>query len=315
MARIYVALILLALSGRAVAQSFPKIVWGSRNISASCPTLRLHPSLLTVSADCVVSPGATVFVGANAGCIGDSGGGFGNDLCATPDLSGRTIDCTSCTGMTLKSGTIVPAGGTVCWTGSTSGTSCVAAPAAAGGTNTLQPFTVNLVGTLVAATADSSAIASTTTETGFSNGTYSFAANSLTAGKVIRVKAWGRFSTTGTPTMQWNLRWGAVNTDPIIVGTSVITDPISGASNEQWQADAMVTVRTTGSSGTVDGTGAIKVPTTSGRIDTLEYPDVVSGTTTINTTATTVMTLMFDWGTNSASNTILLSGWVVEAVN
>jgi hypothetical protein len=175
--------------------------------------------------------------------------------------------------------------------------------------------TEGVVGTVATAVADSSGIANTTTETAFSTGSYTFPANSVTAGKSVRVTAWGRFSTTVTPTLQWNLRWGSVNTDPILVGTSALTSPISGAASEQWRFDGIFTVRAAGASGTADGSGSVNVPTTTGRVDATLLPDTVSGTTTIDTTASKVLSLFFKWGTASASNTILCSGFTVEVLD
>src|SRR5438132_13058854 len=110
---------------------------------------------------------------------------------------------------------------------------------------------------------DSSAIANTATETAFSTGSVTISANTLRAGDILRVRASGRFSTTVAPTMQCNLRWVSVNTNPIIVCTSVITDPVSGAVNEQWDFEALFICRSTGATGTVDGTGSVFMPTTS----------------------------------------------------
>jgi len=163
--------------------------------------------------------------------------------------------------------------------------------------------------------ADSTALATTATETAFSTGSYTFPANTLRPGVSVRVRAWGRFSTTLTPTMQWNLRWGSVNTNPIIVGTSAVTDPVSGAVSEQWSFEAVFTCRSTGASGAVDGTGSVFLPTTSARVDAVHAPDIVSGTTTVDTTASTALTLFFKWGTSSASNTITLGGFVVEVLD
>ena len=59
------------------------------------------------------------------------------------------------------------------------------------------------------ATADGTAVANTTTETiVFPNTT--IPANYMQDGRVLRLRAFGKLSTTGTPTITFAIRWGVV---------------------------------------------------------------------------------------------------------
>lgn len=173
------------------------------------------------------------------------------------------------------------------------------------------------------ATADGSAIANTTTEAIiFPNIT--IPANYMQDGRVLRIKAWGRYSTTATPTLQFALRWGGVAgtilaQSPVITGGSTVTNAI-------WDIEIMLTVRANGSSGSVFAIGVVRVG--SGTAPTVGSatgaPAIVhmgsAGQTapaavTVDLTADTALSITADWSAASASNTLTGHNYYIEALN
>ena|SRR5439155_3995070 len=174
---------------------------------------------------------------------------------------------------------------------------------------TLGAATVGDVAVLSNTVADSSAIANTLTETAFSQ-SFTVAANTLDIGRVLHVVAMGKYSTTATPTLKFTLRWGGVNTNPLLFSSGAMVTA-SGAANLGWTVDVYVTVRTVGASGTAVGGGFALVAgaaSTAGVVGT----DSTASTTTIDTTAATALTLFATWGAASASNTLLMEQFIVE---
>ena len=174
---------------------------------------------------------------------------------------------------------------------------------------TLGAATVGDVAVLSNTVADSSAIANTLTETAFSQ-SFTVAANTLDIGRVLHVRAQGKYSTTATPTLKFTLRWGGVNTNPLLFSSGLMTTA-SGAANLGWTVDVYVTVRTVGASGTAVAGGFAMVSgaaSTAGVLGT----DSTSSTTTIDTTAATALTLFATWSASSSSNTVTMEQFIVE---
>lgn len=148
---------------------------------------------------------------------------------------------------------------------------------------------------------DSTAIASTTSKTAFSK-TYSLPAGfANVAGTVVRVRASFTYSDTGTPTLAISVRIGA--TDFFI--NTAITLP-SGVSNNVVSIEASFIVRSTGASATIKpGPGRIAL-NGSAQGNTLQstFTKDLTGALTIDVTA--------QWGTSSASNTIVMTSMEVE---
>lgn len=165
------------------------------------------------------------------------------------------------------------------------------------------------------ATADGSAIANTTTETIlFPNTT--IPANFLQDGRVLRLRAFGKISTTSTPTITFTLRWGGVG------GTVLaITEPItngSGVTNENWSIELYIQVRSNGSSGTLLAFGKAEVHTGAatlvGNIFSVSGHDAPAAVA-VDLTADTALSLTADWSAASASNTITGMFYTIEALN
>jgi hypothetical protein len=117
-------------------------------------------------------------------------------------------------------------------------------------------------------------------------------ANRLVAGKNFKGRFRGRYSTTGTPTLQIKAKMGST----VLLDTGAITLG-SGVSNKYLDLDFDVTCRTTGASGTVFAMGTAT-------FDTTIVPLVNTATATIDTTASQVVDVTATWGTANAANTV-----------
>lgn len=177
---------------------------------------------------------------------------------------------------------------------------------------------------IIWATASGSAIASSTTETAL-NGAVTIPANYLQDGRTIRIRAWGGYGTTGTPTLTFTLRWGTATGGTVMAKSGAITtgSGVGGGASMTalWNIELYLQVRSNGSSGTTMTNGEISLYTT-GTAGGTEYPFVsgsTGGTTpataTVDLTADTALNLTATWGTNNAANSIQLVQFNIEALN
>ncbi len=159
-----------------------------------------------------------------------------------------------------------------------------------------------LAGRMFTNNAESSAIASTSSLTNFDQN-WTMPANFLTDGRRMRIRCGGRYSTTGTPTLNILIRYGTTT----ILQTGATTTG-SGVSNLAWWLEAEVECRSTGASGTqtANGFGGIAA----GSLDPLR-----GGNPTVDTTGTLLVTASAQWSAPSASNTITLENISIEALN
>lgn len=148
-------------------------------------------------------------------------------------------------------------------------------------------------------------VANTTTPTSFSSG-YTVPANGLVTGTVLRVKAYGLYSTALiAPTIKADLLFGGA----AILTTGVIT-AVAGVTNAGWWAEGYLIVDTTGATGTLEsqGYGEFATAATTG----LSVNLTNTGTATIDTTASNAIAIRITWGTADASNSITLRQLTVE---
>lgn len=169
--------------------------------------------------------------------------------------------------------------------------------------------------TLSWATSDGAAIHTTTTETIiFPNIT--IPANYMQDARTLRIRAFGKLSTTGTPTGTWALRWGGVS-GTILATTEAVTMG-SGVTNVNWALELIVQTRSNGSSGTLFTMGELAVHTSSTAVAANVFG--VSGfdapaAVTVDLTVDTALSLTFDWSANSASNTLTGHIYTIETLN
>jgi hypothetical protein len=173
------------------------------------------------------------------------------------------------------------------------------------------------------ATADGTAIANTTTEAIiFPNIT--IPANYLQDGRVLRITAYGRHSTTGTPTLTFALRWGGVS-GTVIAQSGALTAG-SAVTSAPWKIELLLQTRSNGATGTVfvmgeavawdDAVGSTGSATNAPGIAAMTSAGAsVPAAVTVDLTADTNLSLTADWSAASASNTLTGHIYVVESLN
>jgi hypothetical protein len=155
-------------------------------------------------------------------------------------------------------------------------------------------------------------VANTTTETTI--GSLTIPANDMVVGAIYRLRAWGTFSVTGTPTLRLRSYVGST----AIAATGNVTVGTSGITNRSWSVETYFTVLSTGSSGTVMGhmTFPNSIASTSSANPTVTTGTIEDGGSviTVNTTTSNTFTLQATWGTASTSNTLTAYGVMAERV-
>lgn len=164
------------------------------------------------------------------------------------------------------------------------------------------------VETINAVIADASAIANTTTETAIYQQT--IPAGFFFPGRAMQIRAFGKLSVTGTPTILFNVRWGGAVSGVLLATTEAITNG-SGLTNVNWQVDVELICRTSGTSGTFLAFGEACVqtnssgdPTTKTNIFSVSGSDAPAVSAAADTTVEKILALCATWGTASASNTL-----------
>lgn len=145
-------------------------------------------------------------------------------------------------------------------------------------------------------------------------------------GRTILIDAMGVFSTTGTPTLIFQVRLGTTSGSAYLSGTSVgvsaaITTQ-SGVTSKAWYLH-LALVCTVPGIGTGNSTlaGAGWVKSQSGFASPFDYPlepttpDTATWTSTIDNSLTQYLNISATWSASSASNTITLKHLRVAGLN
>jgi len=172
-------------------------------------------------------------------------------------------------------------------------------------TNLLSDMNQTHGGIVYSATAASTAVTATSSETAFSN-KYTIPANSLVSGMVLRVRFQGIVTAANsTDTLTIKAYLGGLS------GTALVTSSATDASNNDiFEGEATITIRTDGASGTFVGTGKFtKVEAASG---TATEVATATASTAIDTTATQDIAISATWSTNNAGNSCRLDILNVE---
>lgn len=177
--------------------------------------------------------------------------------------------------------------------------------------------------TLAWATASGTAVANSTTETIlFPNVTVP--ANYLQDGRCFRIRVFGGYGTTGTPTLTFTVRLGGVSGTVIAKSGAITTGSGLGGGASMtalWSMEAIIQVRANGSSGTLMSNGEISLYST-GTAAGSNYP-LASGSTggttpavaTFDLTADAALSVTGTWGTANAANSIQGHNFTLEALN
>lgn len=165
------------------------------------------------------------------------------------------------------------------------------------------------------ATSDGTAVASTAAET-IAVPNVTVPANYMNDGRTIEVVAFGELSTTGTPTIQFFLRWGGVGGTLLAKSDTITTT--SASSKLNWMATFYVTTRTNGSSGTLFTMGEAKVQLTTSTITTNVIGSGGSNTptaATVDLTTDTALAFSVQWSASSSSNTLTCHNYYIKSLN
>lgn len=184
--------------------------------------------------------------------------------------------------------------------------------------------------TLTWATAAGTAVASSTTETIlFPNVTVP--ANYLQDGRVLRLKGYGAYGTTATPTLIFTVRWGGVSGTVLAKSTTAtMSSGIGGGASmtAPWSFEIFIQTRSNGSAGTLMTNGEVSLYTstapTGGTVANYGMQMFLAsgstgGTTPIavaaDLTADTALSFTATWGTNNAANSIQGIQYTIESLN
>lgn len=132
------------------------------------------------------------------------------------------------------------------------------------------------------------------------------AANQPQVGTVYRVTGYGIFSTTGTPTLAFQLFWGATNLASIPAITTA-----SGITNGLFRYEAEITFRTTTS---CTATLELNLGTSTATDAASLFVAAPTVPVTVTTSSASTVAVAVQWGTASPSNTISLLGGVIERI-
>lgn len=131
-------------------------------------------------------------------------------------------------------------------------------------------------------------------------GSKTLPADCLYVGKTIKIKMFGYFSNTLTPTLTIKLKFGSV-----IVCTTGAIITASGVTNGQITFEFLVTCQSVGATGTVWAQGQ-------GLIGSTVVQIINTTASTLDTTASQTLDITSQWGTLSVSNTITCTNLTME---
>lgn len=159
-----------------------------------------------------------------------------------------------------------------------------------------------LSGCVFTQTADKT-VANTLTETsivGTGVGGLTLPANFFVAGKTVRITMSGVYSTVAVTgdTVTIKIKYGST-----VLASKATTALVTGGTNLAWFADALITCRSTGASGTVQVSGGIRYQIAGSAIIEDELNNGVT-TTTLDTTASGLLDVTVTHGAANASNTV-----------
>lgn len=186
--------------------------------------------------------------------------------------------------------------------------------------------------TVAAATASGTTVASTASET-ILVPNVTIPGNFMQDGRTIRIRAFGQYGTTSTPSCVISLRWGGVSGTILgKTGLNVLTSGVGGGASmtANWSLEAILQTRSNGSSGTIWTMGDIvwytSTLSTAGTVTQYGMPvALISGTTgapgtaaaaaTVDLTADTALSLTALWSASNAANSIKCDIFTLESLN
>lgn len=170
-----------------------------------------------------------------------------------------------------------------------------------------------LTGCIFTQTADKT-IANTTTETsmvGTGVGGLTLPANFFVAGKTIRISMSGVYSTVAVTgdTVTIKIKYGST-----VLASKATTALVTGGTNLAWFAEALITCRSVGSSGTVQVSGGVRYQIAGSAIVENELNNGAAKTT-LNTTTSNLLDVTVTHSAANASNTVKSLVGTFEIIN
>lgn len=171
----------------------------------------------------------------------------------------------------------------------------------------------NLVGTIFTQTADKT-VTNTITETsivGTGVGTLTLPANFFVAGKTIRITMAGVYSTVAVTgdTVTVKVKKGST-----VLVSKATTALVTGGTNLAWEAEVLITCRSTGASGTVQVGGGLTYQV-AGAVAVYDELNNGVATSTLDTTTSGLLDITVTHSAANASNTVKSLVSAFEVVN
>lgn len=149
---------------------------------------------------------------------------------------------------------------------------------------------------------------------------FTLPANFMAIGKVLRLRAWGRVSTFTSGTLTLDVRMGPTSTIVVFNGGAVAM--VISLTNKSWQLETLLTCRSIGAAttATLFGQGLLTssavVGSSGGAASSAILPDSAPAAGTgFDSTVSNVVDLFATWSVSSASNSIQLHQYTLEALN
>ena len=164
---------------------------------------------------------------------------------------------------------------------------------------------------LFVATADKT-ITNTATETSAAPtgwGTMTLPANSVIAGSRYRITASGVYS---TPAILVDITV-KIKVGSVTVASNTTSALLNSAVDKAWKAEAIITFRTTGASGTAVCAGYINYAASSGRV--FDDLDNSGSESTIDTTVSNDVDVTVEWDAATTSRSVKITTFELEEVN
>lgn len=134
-------------------------------------------------------------------------------------------------------------------------------------------------------------------------------ANRLRAGTTIKIKATGVYSTKGSSAGSLRFQFKLNSSNSLDTNTFSVLD---GISFQNWELNAILTIKSDGASGTITGKGIINYFTSSSAMSSRPL-DNVDGS--IDTTIAQTMDLIASWSTADTDNAISSINILIEILN
>lgn len=128
-------------------------------------------------------------------------------------------------------------------------------------------------------------------------------------GTSLSFRAWGVFSTTGTPTLNLGIYWGGAAGLALATTGAIVAG--SGVTNVPWRLELDTIISAKGSSGAAVSQGLFGMGTAVGAWNWLPVPNVAQADVTVDTTAAKMLTVAAAWSAASVSNTITCRGFKI----